>query len=172
MNAQDLVEYQGKPWLVTRVQEDFGVVNLTCVDGSRAEVPDDLDQTKPEELKVVAHPPSQWPMIAVPSKPGYGPFISVEVPGVTTLTALIPWKDWVPADPVREGGTLFFNPELRLRPGQVLVATFKNGKKARLTITKSFLTVGQRVSASIQKNAPPVPVEERNRFNRVLLEDD
>ncbi len=173
MIAQDLVEYRGKTWLVTRVQEDFGVVTLTAFDGSRVEVADDLETTDPNELKVLAHPATDWPVIAFPSKPGYGTFTLIEIPNLNGTVALKTWQDWVPGDAVREGGVVYFNPALGLRPGQSLTATFKSGKKARMAVTKSFKTVGQRVSIATQKSIPTVVPEERTRFNcEYLLEDD
>jgi len=174
MIAGDLVLYLSERWLVVRVDEDFHTALLVNQAGRRVEVADALEEEMPEALQVVANPASQWPLVALPTKRLTGPVVTITIPNPTVRDRVLEaWVEWVPADPVREGGTLYFHPDLRLRQGVVLVATFKSGVKSRITIPKNFGTVSQRKT---QSNVPKfLAPEEKNRFNRdrdVLGEDD
>jgi hypothetical protein len=173
MNVGDLAIYEGDRWITIRVNSETRMALLINQAGRRVEVPDTIEEDTPDALEVVANPAANWPLVAFPTKRGTGPILSISMPGPVQSTDLATWADWVPADPVREGGALYFNPELRLRPGEVLLATFKNGSKGRITIPRSFGTVQQRIVASQTAPAKMLPPEERTRFNRGdVLGDD
>lgn len=172
MKVLDLLAYQTRRWLVLRVDSATRLALLVNAQGTRVEVPDSLDTDSPAEAQVVANPAAEWPLVAFPTKRGTGPITVITLPGPVRNRDLEAWVDWVPADPVREGGALYFNSELNLRQGEVLLATFRNGTKGRITIPRSFGTVAQRQAPITQTFQPP---EERTRFNRdrdVFGEDD
>lgn len=173
MRAGDLVAYLDERWIAVRVDDELRVALLVNQAGRRVEVADSMETDEPEVLQVVAHPPTAWPFVALPTRRLTGPVVTVTIPNPRTRDRdLNTWVDWVPSDPLREGGTMYFNPSLRLRQGEVLLATFRNGTTGRITIPRSFGTVAQRGAA---KSAPPkyVAPEERTRFNRdVVMRDN
>ncbi len=158
----DLVDMDGR-WLVRQVLKRARVVRLLGIgpDGvlpSDLEIPADSDDTG--KCQVVANVIDSWPMIAAPTRRSAGPFRILHRPlGMTRQTPLLVLVDWVPADPLREGGPLFFNPSLKLRPGEVLAATHKNGAVSRINVPLSFGTIEKRVAVADAKRAPAVPTD-------------
>lgn len=170
MIVGDLVAHQGERWVVVRIDAHVRMALLVNQAVRRLEVPDTLDKDEPESLQVIANPPATWPLVAFPTKRLTGPVTKIAIPNAAARERdLETWVDWVPADPVREGGTIYFNPELRLRHGEVLIATFKNGMRGRITIPRNFGTVAQRAAAAAPKYAPS---EERDRFNRDIMGEE
>lgn len=102
-----------------------------------------------EDVQVVSNPPSDWPY----ANPSYvatnkSPIIQV-FRGNKLLT---PLEEWVPSDFNRQG-SVFFNPNLKLRKGEVLTAVCANKRNLRLVITPSFGTVSCRIKKTpVKKN--------------------
>jgi hypothetical protein len=178
MRPGDLIDYEGARYYVLRLDSGTRLAILLGRDGGMREVPDTLDQDEPETCKLFAHPPD-WPMVACPSKKlTTGPLIKVAVPAglASRGRELRPWEDWMQADPLRAGGPLFFNPALGLRPGEVLIGTFRNGSLGRITIPNGFGTVAERV-ARAQAPGPeakplPQPVSRFTREADDIVGDD
>jgi hypothetical protein len=171
MRVGDLVEYESARWLVILLNPQTRMGALLSATGRKHEVPDTLDADEPETLRVVANPAGQWPMIAGPTKRGTGPVVQVVVPPDVWHRhgrELTPWQDWLQADPMREGGTLFFSPEAGIARGDVLLLTYRNGQKGRLTVPFNYGTVAQRKQAAAPKYAPR---EEMTRYNRPSVID-
>lgn len=162
MKTGDLVQFDGARCFLLRMDPQTRMAALVYPDGRKVEVPDTLDVDDPVRLQVVANPSSEWPMVACPTKRGAGPVIRVTVP--PRNRELRQWVDWMPADPLRAGGTIFFNPALRLSGGDLLLATHRSGFVSRITVPLKFGTVAQRVAAVPAPRFEPQP--ERTRFNR------
>lgn len=173
MKVGDLVIYQNTRWSTIRVDDDTRMALLVNQEGGRIEVPDTIDEDTPDAIQVLANPPTEWPMVAFPTKRGTGPIVEITLPGPTQNHLLVTWGDWVPSDPVREGGSLYFNPDLNFRQGEILIAKFRNGTRGRITISRNFGTVAKRVAAATAPKVPHEVPEERNRFNRdVFMKDE
>lgn len=173
MRVGDLVLYQeGVRWVVVRIDSETRMALLVNQEGHRVEVPDTIDRDTPEAIQIVANPPSEWPMIAFPTKRGTGPIMQITLPGNVGRQELVAWGDWVPADPVREGGALYFSPDLNFRQGMVLIAHFRNGSKSRITIPRSFGTVAKRVASAAAPKVVHETPEERTRFNRNVMREE
>jgi len=134
--------------------------------GSIREIPDDLE-TSDEKCKVICNPASDWPFVVTKVRSTrVGPVVSVL--RSSQNRQLIPMQDWAPTDQLKAGGALFFNPALRLRRGEILVATHRDGSVARITITKAFGTVDLRRRRAELAHTPPEPP---TAFDRILQVD-
>lgn len=169
MKVQDLVLYQSVRWLVIGHDEDYGTFQLYSQTGTRLKVADE-HEAKALGIELVANPASEWPMIAFPHKRGYGAFDTVSIPGPRNRM-LVSWVDWVPGNPVQEGGVIYFNPELRLKKGQTLMATFRSKKVSRISVPLAFGTLAQRIENAEAIKNPAPPPEPKTRFNRNILDD-
>lgn len=107
----------------------------------------------------VARPQDQWPFVAAPIRRTGGPVVRI----LRSETELTPIADWVPSGFNRSGGSIFFNPALKLRLGEVLVAHHKNGV-SRIDVTPTFGTVRLRRKRAEE----PEPL---TREQRLLGED-
>jgi len=165
MRVGDLVEQDGRRWLVINFDRTVKVGLVVDGSGSRKELADDA-------CEVIANLPESWPTLAAPTRNGGGPFVKLVVPGILGRpeTVLEPWVDWVQSDPLRDGGSLFIRPEVRLLPGVVLIATHRSGVSVRVTVPRTYGTVAQKQAA--QAAAAARPPEPRNRFNHILDEDE
>jgi len=134
--------------------------------GTLMEVADDMDATD-DQCQVVCNPAADWPFVATKVRPTrIGPVISVLRSSENRL--LIPMQDWAPTDQLKAGGALFFSPDLRLRQGEVLVATHREGTMTRIAITKAFGSVKLRRKRAERARKPPEPP---TAFDRILQED-
>ena len=167
MRIGDIATHQGKCWLVASTKAGHLCV-LRAWDGSEAEVPDGCEKDPESGLKVVAHP-STWPFIAAPIRSKAGPIVRVTIVREGRQLELEPLVDWVPSSMQRPGGPIFFNPELRLQRGEVLVACYQSGKTTRLMVNASFATVKRRQQRIQQANQPPV---RRTVYDRLMSDDD
>lgn len=154
MRISDVVTYQDKRWLVTTAKP-----NRLCVlrtwEGSETEVPLSFDKDETSGLKRVAET-SKWPFLSVPMRLKDGPIVRVTIGRNGRTQELAPLTDWVPSNMTRPGGPIFFNPELRLQRGEVLVAAYRSGRMTRLTVNAAFGSVKQRVRRAELANQPPV----------------
>jgi hypothetical protein len=158
MNVGDIVLYQGARWKVVSHEPSFRTCQLVQFNGTKVEVPDD------EDLKVLFNPAKSWPFVAGPVHARSGPLIGV-LRGALSLGPLV---DWVPSDFLRPGGSIFFNPELRLRQGEILVGLHKDGTRSRISITKAFGTVRlrkHRVANPLKAKGP------KSSFDRLMSDD-
>ncbi len=155
----DIVLYQEARWKVASHSPTFRTCQLVRFDGTKVEVADDE-----KDLRVLFNPAQDWPFVAGPVHSRAGPLVSVSR-GAMSLGPLV---DWVPSDFLRPGGSIFFNPELRLRQGEILVGIHRDGTRSRISITQAFGTVQRRKHrvANPLKVKPP-----RSSFDR-LMDDD
>lgn len=159
MKIGDVVFHRDARWKVLSHSTSFRTCVLMRFNGEKIEVPDDLDKT--QELKVLFNPADAWPFVAVSGRPKSGPLVSV----LRNAAALAPLTDWVPSDFVRPGGAVFFNPELRLRQGEVLVGVHQDGARIRIAITGAFGTVRNR----LRRRDNPVKVKGPRTSHEQLL---
>src|SRR4051812_23168432 len=103
MELGDIVLYDGRRWWVHRRDKMTSTVYLYDQNAQRIELPDQLDRTDPMTVKVVANPALQWRVLMAPIKANAGPFVRFFVPGTRQTQELVPWKDWIPSDPFRDG---------------------------------------------------------------------
>lgn len=165
MRIGDLIEYEGSRWVIVSYDKLVRVGLALDAAGARREVADDA-----EGLVVVGNPASDWPTIMAPLKLGAGPFVKLSQPGLPGQPerVLEPWTQWIQSDPVRDGGSLFIHPSVRLLNGEVLLAQHRNGTVVRLLVPRNFGTVAQRQARVVK----PVPPEPMNRFNHILDDDE
>jgi hypothetical protein len=137
MKVGDIVLYKGSPWKVLSHSQNFHTCQLGKLSGDKVEIADDLVAP---ELQVLCNPAETWPFVAAPVHPKAGPLVGVNR-GAIGLGPLI---DWAPSDFLRPGGSIFFNPALQLRVGEVLVGVHKTGTRSRIAITNAFGTLSRR----------------------------
>lgn len=165
MKVGDIVLYQESRWKVSSHSRSFRTCQLVAFDGRKVEVPDDLDLTPEPELKVLFNPPEQWPFTASPVHSfSSGPIVDI----VRGPASLLPLVDWVPSDFLRPGGSIFFNPALKLRLGEILVSVHRDGTRNRITITRTFGTIRSRRH---RVNNPPKVKGPKTNLDRLLESD-
>lgn len=169
MKAGDLIEWEKARWLVHKVERATNSVIVIDAAGQRDFLAQDLDETEPENCKVVCNPATDWPFLTLPTGRNYRKLQTVIFPDALETTGerqLIPLVDWMRPDPFQQGGPLFLNPELQLGFGHVIVLCYETGRTT-LRIAKGFGTSAQRV-ARVATNEEASP---RTSFDR-LLEGD
>lgn len=139
MKIGDIVLYQETRWKVVSHSSEFRTCQLVAFNGSKVEVPDDHDAGETAEVRVIYNPAEQWPFLVCGATRG-GPLTSV----TRANMGLRPMEDWVPSDFLRPNGAIFFNPQLRLRVGEILSGVHLDGTRSRLTVTRAFGTVARR----------------------------
>jgi hypothetical protein len=160
----DLVTYDGRRWKVATSNSQYRTCTLSRPNGPSIDVPDDLDRRPvPEllELKVLCHLSTEWPFIAASARPKAGPIVKI----TRGRRELVMMEDWVPSDFLRPGGSVFLNPDLRLKQGEVLAATHKDGSLSRLAVTGNFGTVKNRIA---RKNRPRRSPKPRTVYDRLM----
>jgi hypothetical protein len=166
----DVVFFKGERWKVTNHRQEYRVCELTNWAMQKEEVEDTLDQDL-GALNVLFNPTKDWPFVSVKLRSeAAGPVRKVLRAGAE----LKPLEDWVPGDMWRPGGALFFNPDLKLRMGEVLVAIHRGGNRSRVSLNTTFGTIATRKARAA---APPrKPKGPATRFDRILgadpFEDD
>ena len=159
MKLGDVVKHMGSYWLVTRYDpKRTRTADLLASGGLFSVVPFD------HAVEVVANPSQDWPYVAAKVSPRFGPIKGLSRPPATQHLVL--YRDWLPSEPSRAGGSLFLNPKLGLRYGDYLLAHHENGKTSGISIPQTFGTVAQ---AKKRVEAKPKPVE-RTAYS-MLLED-
>lgn len=173
MEVGDLVTYQGQRWFVSTYDRLARVFSLFNIGGERIELPRELESTNPGDLQVVVNPSKKWQLLTAPVKSACGPFMRLVIPGLPGRAEIVlePWVDWIPSDPLREGGSFFVNPERKLRPGVLLLATHRNGTVVRVVVPQTIGTVGKR--KKVRESLAPAKVV-NNRYTRILkgFDDD
>lgn len=166
MKIGDLITRDGDYWLVVRYDpKRTRTSSILRADGVMQEIPHD------EAVPVVANPSLDWPFVAAPLKPKWGPVIHLSRPnrpvGASDFVELRLYRDWLPSEPARAGGSIFLNPELRLQVGDYLLARHREGHASSVVIPANFGTVRQKQD----RVAATKPKAERTAYTR-LLDDD
>lgn len=166
MQVGDLVLYQDHRWFVHRFDKMTRTVFMFDQTGKQSELPDMLDLTDPDKVKVVARPSKSWKVLTAPIKTGSGPFIKLAIPGQLGRKdqELRPWVDWIPSDPFRDGGSVFVRPGVQIPLHTNVMLTHQNGSTIRVKLPRSFTTVSKRI-----KEVSTVPTK-KDRFS--MLDDD
>jgi hypothetical protein len=160
----DLVRYDNDFWVVIRFDPmRTRTALLLRRNGSNREIP------HAEPVEVLANPSQDWPFVAAPLKPQWGPVVALQNPTLAGARTLELYQDWLPSEPARSGGSLFLNPSLNLRHGDYLLAEHGNGQRSRIVIPAGFGTVRQKQAREAAKTKPKP--EEPTAYTR-LLEDD
>lgn len=157
----DLVEFEGARWLVSQQHRGVRTVVLRQLDGRSQEIPNDLPA-----CKVIVHLPSKWPFLKLPEKSS--PITDITIARDAKTSVLKPMHAWVPAEPLHNGGVIYFHPKLDLRPGEVLAAKHANGQLTRVNITKSYGTLRRKLDLEESKK----PVVPQTRYDHLLMEDE
>lgn len=158
VSVSDLVIFKGHISLVTKVDLYLQLATLVDPVGAKVEAP-------LEEVQVQAHPSTDWYLIMVPIKPKAGRVVGIKIPSLRGApTVLTPWYDWVPADPIRAGGSIYLRD--RYPAGTTFLVTHESGVVSKV-VAKKLLTVGEMVAkANPTKEAP------KSRYDRLLEDDD
>lgn len=138
MNLGTLVLFEGRRWRVYKVDRHVKTVTLIRWGGALEEIADD------DPGATVVADPSEWPVVTARVRPNAGPLVTLSLTRGTRLRKLEPLVDWVPSDMARAGGSIFINPELKLRTGEILIAEYKSGAVSRIVITKRYGTMAER----------------------------
>lgn len=145
MKLGDVVLYQDARWKVAHFDAGVQIFSLMQPNGTKLEVAPDA------EVQVLYNPGEMWPFIAASTFTRGGPVVEV-FRGAQKLEVM---HDWIPSDFLRSGGSIFFNPNLKLRHGEVLVAVHRNSNcRSRLTVTQAFGTIKKRKRRAGRKSQP------------------
>jgi hypothetical protein len=163
MGPGDIILYEGQRWKVQNRSRSARVCLLSNWEGQQTEVVDDADRRLDSGVTLL-YQPSTWPFLAVPQRPRFGRIIEVQRRG----EKLEPLEDWVPSGLFSSGGSLFFNPTLRLRLGEVLTLIHERGR-SRAAITRSFGTARFKRRRAA---GPWEPREPTSAYDRLMSDDD
>ena len=163
MDIGDIVSYENARWVVLSRDRGYRTCALSAWDGRRIDVSDTLD-TGASPVLVVVHRPGTWPFVAVPMRPKSGRIVEVYREGLL----LEPFEDWVPSGMFSVGGPLFFNPTLRLRPGESLVLVHEKGSRSRVILTRSF---GTAIHKKKRAAGPWRPHRPKTAYDRLMGKD-
>jgi hypothetical protein len=153
----DVVKHMGSYWLVTRYdQKRTRTADLLASGGMFTTVPFD------HPVEVIANPSQDWPYVAAKVSPRLGPIENLSRPPGTLHLVL--YRDWMPSEPSRAGGSIFLNPKLGLRHGDYLLAHHKGGKTSGIAIPSTFSTVAQAKKRVETKPKPTV----RTAYDMIL----
>lgn len=153
--AGDLVVNDDSLWVVIDHNARCGTVKVRNREGATRELANDR-----ETLKVVARPQVQWPFVASKRQ---GTISSIYRANVE----LTPLADWI-----QGGASVFFNPALKLRQGETLLAHTHNGLSYRLVITPAFGSVSTRRKRAEVKPKPILTLNERLLSGVDIFEED
>jgi hypothetical protein len=160
MQLGDIIRRENTYWLVTRFDaKRTRTADLRSSTGTVLTIPHNV------VVEVIGNPSQDWPYVAAPMKPRLGPIKDIMRPADGSHLTL--YRDWLPSEPTRAGGSIFLNPKLGLRHGDTILAIHVNNVSSRINIPLTFGTVKQNKARVAAK---PKPELERNAFTR-LLED-
>lgn len=151
MDRGDIVsDAQGNLFVVGRLNPDGTALLL----GKRM-----LDRTvsvNEPDYQVKGNPYRDWPFVVLPNRAGLlGELRSVSRPSVSAgeveSTPLKEAEDWLLGEPNRNGGALYLNPNLALKPLERVVLTYDRGIISA-PIPRTFLEVARKaVSARFRR---------------------
>lgn len=164
MKLGDVVLTQGELWKVTLHSREYRTFTLMSWSGSKFEVPD----TPVPEVQV-RHTPQTWPFMSLPMRPGKGQIILISRNG----TSLVPLRDWVPSGMHSSGGSIFFNPDLCLCVGELLIVEHLKGRSSA-KVKLSFASLKSRKQKAVKPFRPRKPLTAYSRLlsDSDLFEDD
>lgn len=167
MEVGDLVNYEDQRWFVLSYDRTAKVVVLLNRLDEQIELPKDFDATNPTLLQVIVNPSKKWQLLTAKVKSASGPFVRMVIPGLPGRGEIVlePWYDWIPSDPLREGGSFFVNPERKLRSGVLLLATHRDNSVVRVVVPQTIGTVAKRKAVKAAAAPPPKP---NTRYTRIL----
>lgn len=174
MEVGDLVNYEGQRWFVLSYDRTAKVMALINQLNELIELPHDFDATDPIFLQVVVNPSKKWQLLTAKVKSASGPFVRMVIPALPGREEIVltPWVDWIPSDPLREGGSFFVNPERKLRPGVLLLATHRDGSVIRVVVPQTIGTVAKRKAVKAAASPPPRPVTRYTKIMKSLKDDN
>lgn len=150
VNVGTLVQYADRRWVICRSNELSKTITMRSWEGDTHTCADN-----DTDVVVICHPSTDWPFIAGPTRPKAGPVKALHVTRMTKRLELEPLIDWMPSEFLRPGGSIFFNPSVGLRVGEIVVATHEDGSGSRINVGHTFATVAQRVlRATTPKKEP------------------
>lgn len=119
------------------------------------------------EYEVVCRPTTDWPYVPNPSRPN-DIIEHLQQPVGMQMNNLEPMYDWVPSDRHSSAGSIYLSPTLKLTTGDLLIATYRSGRKRRVTITRQFGSMLQKKLRLVKK------VKHMDAWSRLgtLLDDD
>lgn len=168
MRSWDLLEYRGQRWVAQSHNRDARVMIIYGESGTKVEVSDSLEEDE-QDCKVIANLAKDWLVLLGPVRKGAGPFSNLSIPASMSepVRPLRMWFDWLPNDFIRDGGSIYLNPQVGARPGSIILATHRKGSVSRIVVPAVVGSVSQHVTKA---RAPVRPVEQRpvTRFNRIL----
>jgi len=157
----DLIARDNDFWVVARFDpKRTRTATIRNAAGTAVEIPHD------DIVEVIANPSEDWPFIAAPIKAMWGPIVQLTRPNRPDALELKLFRDWLPSEPARAGGSIFLNPSLHLGIGDYLLAKHTNGKSSSIVIPKNFGTVREK-----QARAASKPKPDRTVYTRLLDED-
>lgn len=149
MELGDLVEYGSERWIVASRNALARTVLLSRGPGQ----PTPEVASDDPSVKVITNPATNWPFLPCQFKPKHGAVKQIFITRGGQTFELELLIDWVPSNFQRPGGPIFFNPDLNLRNGQVLVAVHTDESRSRLSVTRAFGSVQTRQTRQIVKVA-------------------
>lgn len=162
MQIGTIIRFQDCRWQV--VASDEPTYQAVAWNGSSVELTDG-----DPDVEIAAHPPTEWPFLAAPRRLRDGPIVKVRRTVDGQAQELPPLVDWALTSRLSSGGSIFFNPRLRLRQGEILVAEHRSGYLSRLRVTRGFGTVSGRKRRAEQ---PLRTHGRRTAYDRLLNNDD
>ena len=170
MKRGDLVDFQGRTWLVQMCDpRRLRIAQLLAADGTPLEVAHDIDKTD-ATFRVLANPSADWPFVTTPEKPRWGKVKQICRITGSQLVPLTPVADWVLAEPLRCGGALFLNPALGLKPGDILQVQYdKPGQAVNVNLSPTFGTIERRKAQAV---TPKVKRGPATSYDRLLSDDE
>lgn len=165
MKRSDLIQLDGSYWIVGHTNGTEAT--LVSPGGGLTKIPLDLDVKEPDRCKVVCCPTFEWPFVVIRGRLAWGKLIGVGRPSSgANLVDLRVFVDWVIGEPLRSGGALYLNPELRIKPQERLVLQYEKFQTS-VVVPRTFATYKKRV-----ESVRPPPDNRPSIYERLLSGDD
>lgn len=167
MNIGDLIEWDGKAWVVRKIDTALATAFLESSTGDTAVVSTDF-----KGAGSLGSPPQDWPAAQLPSK-RLGRLVSVSTP----TRVLGKLTEWLKLDEFQIGGCLYLNPSLNLGYRDRLVAAYRNptGKlvSVPIEIPRNFVSATVKEEQARKAALPlPSPPREPTIYDRILEDSD
>lgn len=163
MNIGDLIEWDGKLWVVRKIDTSVATAFLESSTGETAVVGSAF-----KGAIAVGSPPMDWPAAQLVTK-RLGRLVEVRSPS-RTLAKL---AEWLKVDEFQIGGALYLNPSLNLGYRDRLIAVYRlpDGRTQTFPIEIPRNFVAAKVKEERRAAASVPPPREQTLFEK-LLEDD
>ena len=159
MKLNDLVQYQDSRWIVRHM----GDQEATLQDNQGKNV---VVQVASPDCVVVANPPEEWPFLIVRDHPKGKRITAITRTVNKARVWLTPYVDWVPSEPTRPGGSIFFSPALGLLPAETLLINWAAAHATSVQVPTHFGTLADKAAKAAIADKP----KDANIYDR-LLED-